>query len=80
MSQAILDQYQKYVIANYTRFPVCLVRGEGSPWASHSWTSSTGGPLACGSVRPRKLPAGRRTSRGLFTSGFLWKLLRGSGE
>ena len=30
MTQAILDQYQKYVIPNYTRFPVCLVRGEGS--------------------------------------------------
>src|SRR5580692_2972491 len=26
----ILDQYQRYVIANYTRYPVCLVRGEGS--------------------------------------------------
>jgi predicted acetylornithine/succinylornithine family transaminase len=25
-----MDLYQKYVIANYTRFPVCLVRGEGS--------------------------------------------------
>jgi predicted acetylornithine/succinylornithine family transaminase len=24
------EQYQRYVIANYTRFPVCLVRGEGS--------------------------------------------------
>jgi predicted acetylornithine/succinylornithine family transaminase len=30
MSQATLDQYQKYVIPNYTRFPVVLVRGEGS--------------------------------------------------
>ena len=30
MSQATLDQYEKYVIANYTRYPVCLVRGEGS--------------------------------------------------
>ena len=30
MSQATIDQYEKYVIANYTRFPVCLVRGEGS--------------------------------------------------
>lgn len=26
----ILEQYQRYVIANYTRYPVCLVRGEGS--------------------------------------------------
>jgi acetylornithine/N-succinyldiaminopimelate aminotransferase len=25
-----LEQYQRYVIANYTRYPVCLVRGEGS--------------------------------------------------
>src|SRR5579871_692287 len=25
-----LELYQRYVIANYTRFPVCLVRGEGS--------------------------------------------------
>jgi acetylornithine/N-succinyldiaminopimelate aminotransferase len=30
MNQATLDLYQRYVIANYTRFPVCLVRGEGS--------------------------------------------------
>ena len=30
MSQAVLDQYQKYVIANYNRYPVVLVRGEGS--------------------------------------------------
>src|SRR6202044_317697 len=26
----IQEQYQRYVIANYTRYPVCLVRGEGS--------------------------------------------------
>jgi predicted acetylornithine/succinylornithine family transaminase len=25
-----LENYQRYVIANYTRYPVCLVRGEGS--------------------------------------------------
>ncbi len=30
MNQATLDRYQRYVIANYTRYPVCLVRGEGS--------------------------------------------------
>jgi acetylornithine/N-succinyldiaminopimelate aminotransferase len=30
MKQATLDLYQRYVIANYTRYPVCLVRGEGS--------------------------------------------------
>jgi predicted acetylornithine/succinylornithine family transaminase len=30
MSSAIIDLYQRYVIANYTRYPVCLVRGEGS--------------------------------------------------
>ncbi len=30
MKQATLEQYQRYVIANYTRYPVCLVRGEGS--------------------------------------------------
>jgi len=30
MKPATLEQFQKYVIANYTRFPVCLVRGEGS--------------------------------------------------
>jgi acetylornithine/succinyldiaminopimelate/putrescine aminotransferase len=28
-----LEQYQRYVIPNYTRYPVCLVRGEGS----HVW-------------------------------------------
>jgi predicted acetylornithine/succinylornithine family transaminase len=33
MSQAVLDQFQRYVIANYTRYPVVLVRGEGS----HVW-------------------------------------------
>ena len=26
----ILEQNQRYVIPNYTRYPVCLVRGEGS--------------------------------------------------
>src|SRR5437899_1943905 len=26
----VIEQYQQYVIANYKRFPVCFVRGEGS--------------------------------------------------
>jgi acetylornithine/N-succinyldiaminopimelate aminotransferase len=30
MSTPIIDLYQRYVIANYTRYPVCLVRGSGS--------------------------------------------------
>jgi predicted acetylornithine/succinylornithine family transaminase len=30
MNPATLERYQRYVIANYTRYPVCLVRGEGS--------------------------------------------------
>jgi predicted acetylornithine/succinylornithine family transaminase len=30
MNQATLERYQRHVIANYTRYPVCLVRGEGS--------------------------------------------------
>ncbi len=30
MKQTTFDQFQRYVIANYTRYPVCLVRGEGS--------------------------------------------------
>lgn len=30
MNPGTLEQYQKYVIANYGRYPVCLVRGEGS--------------------------------------------------
>src|SRR5262245_5569858 len=30
MHPSTLDRYQNYVIANYTRYPVCLVRGEGS--------------------------------------------------
>jgi acetylornithine/N-succinyldiaminopimelate aminotransferase len=29
-SQETIDLFGKYVIPNYTRFPVCLVRGEGS--------------------------------------------------
>jgi predicted acetylornithine/succinylornithine family transaminase len=29
-SQQIIEQYQRFVIANYTRYPVCLIRGEGS--------------------------------------------------
>jgi predicted acetylornithine/succinylornithine family transaminase len=29
-TQQVLDTFQKYVIGNYTRYPVCLVRGEGS--------------------------------------------------
>jgi predicted acetylornithine/succinylornithine family transaminase len=29
-SQQVIDQYRRYVIGNYTRYPVCLVRGEGS--------------------------------------------------
>ncbi len=33
MNPATLDLYQRYVIPNYTRYPVCLVRGEGS----HVW-------------------------------------------
>src|SRR6516225_3620014 len=30
MSQQTVELFQRYVIANYTRYPVCLVRGEGS--------------------------------------------------
>jgi predicted acetylornithine/succinylornithine family transaminase len=30
MSKATLEQYQRFVIGNYTRYPVTLVRGEGS--------------------------------------------------
>ena len=33
MKQETLERFQRYVIANYTRYPVCLVRGEGS----HVW-------------------------------------------
>lgn len=29
-SQRVINQYHQYVIGNYTRYPVCLVRGEGS--------------------------------------------------
>jgi predicted acetylornithine/succinylornithine family transaminase len=29
-SQQTIDLYQRYVIGNYTRYPVCLTRGEGS--------------------------------------------------
>ncbi len=29
-SRAIIEQFSKYVIGNYTRYPVALVRGEGS--------------------------------------------------
>jgi acetylornithine/N-succinyldiaminopimelate aminotransferase len=30
MKQATLQRFQRFVIPNYTRYPVCLVRGEGS--------------------------------------------------
>ena len=30
MNPGTQERYKKYVIANYTRYPVCLVRGEGS--------------------------------------------------
>jgi predicted acetylornithine/succinylornithine family transaminase len=30
MNPATLERYRQYVIANYTRYPVCLVRGAGS--------------------------------------------------
>jgi acetylornithine/N-succinyldiaminopimelate aminotransferase len=29
-SQQVIEQFSQYVIGNYTRYPVCLVRGEGS--------------------------------------------------
>jgi acetylornithine/N-succinyldiaminopimelate aminotransferase len=29
-TQAVIDKFQRYVIANYRRYPVCLVRGEGT--------------------------------------------------
>src|SRR5436309_6871650 len=29
-TQQIIETFQRFVIANYTRYPVCLVRGEGS--------------------------------------------------
>jgi predicted acetylornithine/succinylornithine family transaminase len=30
MNPATLERYKQFVIANYTRYPVCLVRGQGS--------------------------------------------------
>lgn len=30
MNEALLNTFQKYVIGNYRRYPVCLVKGEGS--------------------------------------------------
>ena len=30
MNPATAELFAKYVVPNYTRFPVCLVRGEGS--------------------------------------------------
>src|SRR5256886_4189974 len=32
-SASVVEQFGRYVIGNYTRYPVCLVRGEGS----HVW-------------------------------------------
>src|SRR5437870_169383 len=29
-TQQVLELFQRYVIGNYTRYPICLVRGEGS--------------------------------------------------
>jgi acetylornithine/N-succinyldiaminopimelate aminotransferase len=29
-SEQVIDQFRRYVIGNYTRYPVCLARGEGS--------------------------------------------------
>jgi predicted acetylornithine/succinylornithine family transaminase len=29
-TEQVIDQYRKFVIGNYKRYPVCLVRGEGS--------------------------------------------------
>lgn len=29
-SQAVIDKFQRYVVPNYTRYPVCIVRGEGT--------------------------------------------------
>jgi len=29
-TEQVIEQFQHYVIANYTRYPVCLVRGDGS--------------------------------------------------
>src|SRR6266404_5785100 len=37
----VIEQFRKYVVPNYTRFPVVLVRGEGS----HVWDSDGNGYL-----------------------------------
>ena len=29
-TQAVIDTFDRYVVPNYKRFPVCLVRGQGS--------------------------------------------------
>ena len=29
-STEVIGQFNRYVIGNYTRYPVCLTRGEGS--------------------------------------------------
>ena len=44
-SAQTIEQFNKYVIGNYTRYPVCLTHGEGSL----VWDATSNGPAnSCG--------------------------------
>ena len=46
MNPATLDLYQRYVIPNYTRYPVCLVAGKGPPFGTMRATVTSISSLA----------------------------------
>ena len=63
-SANVIDQFHAYVIGNYTRYPVCLVRGEGSyVWDAEvigTWTCS---PAGAGPLGPLSAASRRRGAR-----------------
>ena len=48
-TQAVIDTFNRYVVPNYRRFPVCLVRGEGS----RVWDAEGAEKLGCGAEDER---------------------------
>ena len=48
-TQRVIDTFDRYVVPNYKRFPVCLVKGEGSrmPRVRNTSTCSPAGAATC---------------------------------
>ena len=58
-TKEVIEQYNKYVIGNYSRVPVLMVRGEGSYiWSDSDASASAGGTVASATLNTSAWMAG----------------------